>query len=220
MKRTNKILLAVLCVVLLATVSVLGTLAYLTDRETAVNTFTVGNIDITLDEEIVDEDGEPTDEGRTEDGNEYHLVPGQTYMKDPTVTVEAGSEESYIRMIVTLNCYSQLQEIFGAQFLPQDFVNGWDNSVWVTTGVISVDEDANTASYEFRYFETVDASESQTDIVLEALFESFTLPGYVTNAQLATLADFEITVEGHAIQTANIEDENAAWEAFSVQYNG
>lgn len=35
--------------------------------------------------------------------NEYHLLPGHTYTKDPTVTVKTGSDASYVRMKVTFN---------------------------------------------------------------------------------------------------------------------
>lgn len=221
MKNMKKILLCCLCVVALVAASVLGTLAYLTDRDTAVNTFTVGNVDITLDEEAVNPDGTPTeeDDDRVQE-NEYHLIPGQTYVKDPTMTVKAGSEESYVRMLVTINCYSQLQAIFGEDFLPEEYVNGtWDSEIWPCVGS-ETDETANTITYEFRYHETVDASESEEDIVLEALFQSFTLPGEITGEELATIQDLTITVEGHAIQAAGFDDADAAWTAFDAQYEG
>lgn len=221
MKNMKKILLCCLCVVALVAASVLGTLAYLTDRDTAVNTFTVGNVDITLDEEAVNPDGTPTpeDDDRVQE-NEYHLIPGQTYVKDPTMTVKAGSEESYVRMLVTINCYSQLQAIFGEDFLPEEYVDGtWDSEIWPCVGS-ETDETANTITYEFRYHETVDASDSEEDIVLEALFQSFTLTGEITGEELATIQDLTITVEGHAIQAAGFDDADAAWTAFDAQYEG
>lgn len=49
MKRNTKALLIVLCVALLVTGTVVGTLAYLADTDEVVNTFTVGNVDIKLD---------------------------------------------------------------------------------------------------------------------------------------------------------------------------
>lgn len=226
MKKTSKVLLMLICVVLLVVGSVLGTLAYLTDRSTVTNTFTVGNVDIKVDEEKVTEDGVPTseDDDRVEENN-YHLIPGQTYVKDPTMTVIKGSEESYVRMVVTLNCYSELKAIFGDDFLPQDFVEGWDETKWPCVG-ITEDTESNTVTYEFRYHETVDAYEAEEDIALEPLFTKFTMPGEVTGEELATLEGFEITVNGHAIQTATFEadDENeltaedVAWAAFDAQY--
>ncbi len=213
MKRSKPLVLA-LCAVLLVVGTILGTVAYLQDTAEVVNTFTVGNVHLKLDEAVVDEKGEPQGEERTESGNEYHLIPGQTYTKDPTVTVLKGSEKSYVRMLVTINCYDELVAIFGDPFLPQYFVEGWDNAVWVSTEVISKDEDANTATYEFRYFEAV-TPEKDTDLVLDALFDTVTVPNTMTGDQLATIADLEISVEAHAIQAAGFETADEAWAAFS-----
>lgn len=202
-----------LSAVLLVAATVLGTVAYLTDSDEVVNTFTVGNVDIKLDEAVVDTNGVPTGE-RKEQGNEYHLIPGQSYVKDPTVTVIAGSESSYVRMIVTVNCYDELVAIFGDPFLPENFVEGWDSTLWVSTGVIDVDDAANTATYEFRYFTTV-KPEKTTDLVLPALFTNIVVPTSMTGEQLATIADLEITVEAHAIQATGFADADAAWGEFT-----
>lgn len=226
MKKTTKALLVVLCVVLLVAGSVMATLAYLTDTDKVVNTVTVGKVDITVDESEVTPDGEPVEGADRVEGNEYHLIPGQTYVKDPTMTVKQGSEESFVRMLVTINCLSELKAIFGDDFLPENYVSGWDRSIWIPE---SVTEDAatNTATYEFRYYKTVDASEAAADIVLEPLFTSFTLPGEVTGEELATIADLEIVAVGNAIQTLGFADdaaagttaEDAAWAAFDAQVN-
>lgn len=212
MKKMKPLMLA-LCAVLLVGATILGTVAYLTDTTSVVNTFTVGQVDIRLDEAVVDENGKPVGDDRTEEGNKYHLLPGQTYTKDPTMTVVKGSEESYVRILVTINCYEELAAIFGDPFLPQYFVEGWDNTVWLTTNTISRDEANNTATYEFRYFESVKPA-ADTDLVLDALFDTITVPDELTGAQLATIADLEITVEGHAIQASGFDTADAAWAAF------
>jgi len=54
-----------------------GTYAYLTDQDEKLNTFTVGNVDITLEEPIFD----------NEHNNEKELVPNQEINKDPTVKI-------------------------------------------------------------------------------------------------------------------------------------
>ena len=54
-----------------------GTYAYLTDQDEKLNTFTVGNVDITLEEPVFDE----------EHNNEKELVPNQEINKDPTVKI-------------------------------------------------------------------------------------------------------------------------------------
>lgn len=229
MKSIKKAVLLVLCMVALVTAAVFGTLAYLTDSEEVINTFTVGNVDITVDEAPVTPDGEiiPDEDRVTE--NKYHLIPGQSYVKDPTMTVMAGSEESYVRMLVAISDYSDILAVFGEDFLPQDFVEGWDNEIWVTTGVIAVDEAYDVAVYEFRYHETVDGfvadgedegdEPDAEDVVLEALFTKFTIPGELTGEQLEQIQDMKIAVQGHAIQTAGFEDADEAWEAFEEQYS-
>jgi predicted ribosomally synthesized peptide with SipW-like signal peptide len=215
MKTQAKVLIAALCAVLLVVGSVMGTLAYLTDRQAVVNTFTVGNVDITVDEAPVTPDGEVIPGEDRVEGNDYHLIPGQTYTKDPTMTVKKGSEESYVRMMVTINCISQLRGIFGDDFLPHEYIDGKDSNIWVYNS--TVENGDNTVTYEFRYYKTVDAFEATEDIVLEPLFTSFTIPGELTGEQLATIADLEIRVEGHAIQTASFDNADAAWTAFGAQ---
>lgn len=215
----RKVILTVACVGVIVTTTVLGTLAYLIDTDEAVNTFTVGKVDIVLNEAAVDEKGqlilgEDSMPVERVQGNEYHLIPGQTYIKDPTVTVKNGSEESYVRMMVSINCAKELKEIFGEEFLPENHVEGWDRNVWVP---VSVTEDtaANTLNYEFRYYKAVEGTNE--DVVLEPLFETFTIAGRITGEELEKIKELKITVTGHAIQATGFEHADAAWKAFSEQ---
>ena len=68
-----------------------GTLAYLSDKTDLVkNTFTYGQIDITLDETItIDGDQNPLT-------NSYAMVLGEVINKDPVVVVKAESENAYL----------------------------------------------------------------------------------------------------------------------------
>ena len=73
-----------------------GTVAWLTATSaTVTNTFTVGDVAITLTESPLKADGTY---GAPAEGtkNEYQLIPGTEYTKDPTVTVTAGSEDCYL----------------------------------------------------------------------------------------------------------------------------
>lgn len=89
MKNARKVLLLVLCLVLVVSATVMGTLAYLTDQTAEVkNTFTVGKVDIDL--------FETNDDGDHVMANEYQLIPGATYAKDPTVEVTDDSEDCYL----------------------------------------------------------------------------------------------------------------------------
>ena len=213
----KKMLMAAVAVVLIVVISVSATFAYLTSQDTVVNTFTVGQVDIKLDEATVDpETGKATDKPRTETGNtDVKIIPGRTIDKDPTVTVLKDSEPCYVRMKVTISKISELKAIFGADFLPQNYVTGWDAETWVSTEVIAEDAGANTATYEFRYKEVVDARAAEKE--LPALFTTFTLPGdKVDNTQLATLKGLNITVVAEAIQSEGFANADAAWAAFSA----
>ena len=211
MKKAKKLLVMVAALALTAAIAVGGTLAYLTSTtEVVQNTFTVGKVAITLDEADVNLQGEIESEERVL-GNEYKLMPGHEYIKDPTVTVKADSEESYVRMIVTISDLADVKAAFGADFLPQYFVTGWDNDIWETTG--QVIETNDTAAYEFRYYKTVETVDKE-DLKLEPLFKTIKVPGSVENEALAALEEMEINVIAYAIQADGFDDAEAAWAAF------
>lgn len=77
----KRILITVTAVALVLCFVVGGTLAWLIDEtKPVVNTFTYGDINITL----------------TETEAKYKMVPGTTIAKDPTVTVKANSEACWL----------------------------------------------------------------------------------------------------------------------------
>ena len=90
MKARSKALLLALCAVLLVAALVLGTMAYLTSQAKVTNTFSVGQVKITMDEAKVDKYGVALTDAAAGRGNanEYILMPGHTYIKDPTVHVD------------------------------------------------------------------------------------------------------------------------------------
>lgn len=219
-----------------------GTIAYLTDQAGVTNRFTIGNVDIVVDETKVDESGNPipnpdhdpsdpndTDAPhlRTEDANEYPLIPGSEYVKDPVMTVKAGSERAYVRMTVTIHNASGIDAIFADLktqypekypdgFVPGAFVTERDNAVWVSTGTMEKNEKQNTYTLEFRYFEAVEPAAAQ-DTVLPPLFKTIKLPGELTNAHLSQMAEFAIDIDGYAIQATGFASADEAWAAFDQQ---
>ena len=231
---TKKTLIMLLCAVVTVTAAAVGTIAYLTDAASVTNTFTVGNVSIKLEETDVNPNGQPIDAAgnvtqnpvRKEEGNSYHLLPGQTYVKDPTLTVLKGSEECYVRLLVTITHVDKLRGVLGANFLPQHYVTGWNANVWPCVGVTEGVEKLNpgtpqevsvpVAVYEFRYHKPVNAKDTE-DVMLEPLFTSFKVPGELSAAQLAQIAQMETRVEGYAIQTAGFPTADEAWTAFGRQ---
>lgn len=78
--KTKKLMAAV-AVALTLCVTIGGTLAWLTDTTDEVkNTFTVGKVDIALEE-------------TTEN---YKMIPGESIRKDPVVTVKSDSEDCWL----------------------------------------------------------------------------------------------------------------------------
>ena len=229
MKKAKKIVALLLCAVLLVGASIAGTVAYLTSQDQVVNTFTVGNVQIYLDE--IDYDNSKTDpeEGVTgrDKENEYHLLPGHEYDKDPTVTVLANSEECYVRMIMTINKQDELDKIFAdinairadnglSALTIADVLTGFDADKW---DLFSEKEVGNTRVYEFRYYDVV--AKADTNKALEPLFTKVVMPDEITNDQLATLYaegdnnNLKIDVVAHAIQADGFENADAAWAAFN-----
>ncbi|HJB92015.1 MAG TPA: SipW-dependent-type signal peptide-containing protein [Candidatus Eisenbergiella merdigallinarum] len=209
MKARAKILSLALAGTMIVSAGVFGTMAYLTDTKEVKNTFTVGNVSITLDEAKVNLDGTyETDQDNRVTANEYKLMPGHHYIKDPTVTVEANSEDAYIRALVTVSNADAVTEVLGDIF--EDEVITELSDEWDQVG--GPVEGEGTLTYEFRYKEVVTASD--TDIGLAALFTGFTIPGAVDNEGLESLAGMRIDVVAQAIQADGFADAGAAWNAF------
>lgn len=213
MKTKRKALLLTFCAVLLVVASVLGTIAYLTSRDEVKNTFTVGQVAIKLDEAKVDPNGAPVENADRVKANSYKLLPGHTYTKDPMVTVLKGSESSYIKMTVTFTKAKELDAIFapdGADLMK--IFGDYDAKKWIYKSNTK-NTTANTRTYEFWYKEAVDAP--TTDVKLDALFNSITVPNDITGKQLATIKDMTITVNAYAIQADGFKTAKEAWDAFS-----
>lgn len=224
----KKAFIMLLCAALVITSAALGTVAYLTDRTSVTNVFTVGNVQVKVDETDVDLNGDPIpDENgnpvRKEEGNEYHLLPGADYTKDPAVTVLKGTEDTYVRMLVTLTdaadintVFDQLRAAYPAEdFSTEKFITGWEKEIWPLYEV-RPDAVKNQVVYEFRFHQVVTADPAQ-DQMLPVLFQGFTVPSQLNGQQLEQIKDAQIIVEGHAIQTATFENADAAWAAFDAQ---
>ena len=99
-KKLLTMLGVVVAVAAIVAASVTGTIAYLTSSAAVSNVFTVGNVQIVMDETKVNPDGTPVDGAARVDTNTYHLVPGKKYLKDPQIRVNAGSENSYLFVLL------------------------------------------------------------------------------------------------------------------------
>ena len=224
MKTKSKALLLILCAVLLVTASVLGTMAFLTSTASVKNTFTVGSVKITLDEAKVTPDGKPVEGAARVAENSYKLMPGHTYTKDPTIHVDAASEDCFIRAKVTLTNAKEWIAIATryADNKVENIIKGTNDDIWWVSQP-AVDETANTVTYTFVYKNESHTDElgkriwTSTDSKDLVLFDEIAIPGGLTNDELAAVGSSKITVVAEAIQADGFETEAAAWAAFDAQ---
>ena len=200
MKTRNKALLTMVCAVLLVVASVLGTMAYLTSTAEVENTFTVGSVTISMDEKDVDNSTESKDRD-TE--NNYHLLPGHEYTKDPIIHVASTSEECYLFVTVS-NEIAAIEATGDTSVASQMEAKGW-KAVEGQTNLYVYIGTAEGASAPLA----VKANENIT------VFEKIVISGSVDNTTLANYKDKTITVKAYAVQKDGFESKTASeiWNA-------
>lgn len=194
MKTRSKALLLTLCAVLLVTASVLGTLAFLTSTDKVENTFSVGQVQITLDEKDTDNS---TPGAERDQANAYHLLPGHAYEKDPTVHVDPVSEDSWIFVKVEngISAYEAATVKDGyTSIADQILANDW-------TALAGVDG---------VYYKAYTKSTTGADFVV---FSNFKIADEAN--KVAGWADLnaKVTVTGYAVQKDGFDTALAAWNA-------
>ncbi len=196
MKTRNKALLLALCAVLLVAASVMGTLAYLTDKESVTNTFTVGTVAITLDESVVNEYG-VKGSGRTSQNQQYLLVPGHEYVKDPVVHFADKSEASWLFVKIE----NGLADVEGTNTIDAQIkANGW-TALEGKAGIYYKAVEKNTSGNAVDY----------------PVFEKFTVSGAVNGTDLDACSGAKIIITAYAIQRDGLNDASAAWSALTTQ---
>lgn len=184
----KKVIISVAAIALIVCCAVGGTLAWLTATTApVVNTFTYGDINITLDETT---------------GTEYKMVPGSNLEKDPKVTVKADSEACWLFVKIEKNsAYDTYLENYAV-------ADGWTK----LTGVDGVDNvyyrevsasDSDQAFYVLKGDDTMENG-------------FVTVKSSVTKAQMEALkADGAtaptLTFTAYAVQKDNVATAAAAW---------
>ncbi len=137
----KKALILVSALTMAMTATVGGTVAWLVaESDAVVNTFTYGDIDITLEE--TDTNTNPGDESDQGDGdndpntNTYEMVPGTKITKDPTITVEGDSEACWL--------FVELAESDNFEdFMTYEMAAGWEkleDGVWYRQTAYSAED--------------------------------------------------------------------------------
>lgn len=215
--NAKKIVTAGLALVMVAGISVAGTLAYLTSTTGPVtNTFTVGaGVDIDLDEGQVGADGKFTDAGKTRVMyNEYALAPGGSYDKDPTVHVTGDSCWVFVTVENPISKYEGSTSI-----ATQMTTNGWVSLGMTDAGLPLYGYGAKAGDV----FTPTAVSASSDDHDLE-VFTTLTIGNLDNdqNAALKAIVDPEegegkdIVVTAYAIQSANMNSVATALDALGL----
>lgn len=192
----KKLIALCLIVVMIAVAAIGGTLAYFTDSKTATNTFTMGSVKIELTE----------DSWRIPE----NVVPGVSYAKDPVVK-NIGKNDAWIRVDIILSDAAAFEaaaaKIGGVGNLGLMFADLNKDNKW--EAIASETKTGDVRVFSFYYKEVLEAGKST-----DALFSAVKIPGAFTNADMAALGDdFTITIQAHAIQTA--EDYTTVADAFA-----
>lgn len=187
----KKILMAAVAVVLIVVISVSATFAYLTDSKSVTNTFTVGQVKISLAETVDDS------AVKTENGYKFEkIVPGHEYSKKPVITVDASSENCYLFVKVE-NGIADLEA--DTKIAAQMTSNGWES----LSGVENM----------YYYNDTAKAGDEVT------VFEKFTVRTDIGNNELKTFEGKTIAVTAYAIQADGFDNAADAWSKAGGQFN-
>lgn len=212
--KKKSILMAAIAVMLVAVLVVGGTLAYFTDTKSATNTFTMGNVAITLDETDVN-----NPEARTANGNTYNVYPGQTVQKDPIVH-NTGKNAAYIRATVNVSNWMNLVAAYYPDFketFPNDGYKAALNLLvgelgegWSVVEVVKGDTftiGQFDAKFILKYDGTLAAGADTTP-----MFTQVMVPAGLDNANASTFSS--VKVQAQAIQADGFGTWEAAFNAF------
>lgn len=172
--KNKKLKTLVASLALVGAIAVGATLAYFTDSQEAVNTITMGHVDIDLDEPNFPDDKEIDD-----------VTPNQEITKDPTIIVKAGSEDMYLRAKIELTGFDGIKDADKHKEELLDQINiqpGW-----------------NLAADGYYYFKYVVGKTNVDQSIV--FFDKVTIPANWGN-EVADLT-FNINVTAEAIQADN-----------------
>lgn len=201
----KKIIAWLLVVVLTAGVAIGGTLAYLTDRDSEANVFTVGDVNIDLNEDFI--------QGST-------LVPGVSIEKKPTIT-NVGSNSAWVWSTVAVpKNMASVVEFTGTG-------TGWE--------VMNSSTSTTISNEDYVLFTILHTEVLEVGGVTNALFSNVALSPSVdvdSDGNWHTVVDGVTTdlgwdnadgdpviyVSAYAIQAENFSTVEDAYEAYNTQW--
>ena len=220
---STKLLVLLMALVLLIGCAAGGTIAWLMAKTApVVNTFTVGDVDITLKEHVLDvSTGQwATPEALTDVGNQdIQVLPGREIQKDPTLTVLEGSEECYVRVFIKI-FWSPTADSEFSQFEYYgwiDFNADWSLNRIFDGTTMHRGQYVGFDIYELRYIPgTVDASEE--DQVIPVIYK-MTFPTDLEKDQIDALNDCGLELIAQAVQAEGFASADEAFKAAGYPEN-
>lgn len=213
----KKLTLVVTCIVLVAAMVIGGTLAYFTDSKTATNTFTMGNVNIKLDETDI-----KNPEGDRVTSNAYDVYPGEVVTKDPIVH-NTGKNGAYIRATVNVYNWMNLVAAYYPDFketFPNDGYKAALNLLvgelgegWSVVGVVAGDTftiGQFDAKFVLKYDGVLAAGADTT-----AMFQTVTIPAGIDNANASSFQSVKVVAQ--AIQADGFNTWEAAFAAYDAK---
>lgn len=192
--NAKKIVAALLAVVLLIGIGVGGTLAWLTATSgTVTNTFTVGDINITLQEHELKADGTFDTTKEVTENNNYKVIPGGEQPKDPFVTVKANSENCYVYVMVENNLTIDNKIVVNYDINTTDWIQVATKTN-ETTGAV-------TTLYRYK-----DIVSNNTADQIKTVFTKVSYSNTILKSNITQLQGKTIVLNAFAHQSDNITD--------------
>ena len=215
----KKIVVLIASIVMICTLAVGGTLAYFMDTDAKTNVFTVGNVDIHIDEWMEDGDDEGTAWDPYTDKQKLNPIAQDKAPFNKLVeTVNDGSEPAYIRTFVT--CPKDMYDYLGLGFNKQGKVltndegkNMYSLTSWKDVGTFTINGE-DTSVFLCEYNMPVAQGESVLSLTKVWLYDT------VTNEAIKsfnlTEGAFNVEVVSQAIQAADLTYEEAMAELGTI----
>lgn len=187
MTKNKKLLITIACLTVILCSLVTGTIAWLTAETPSItNTFAPSNIGLTLSETT---------------GNSYKMVPGETIIKNPVVTVSANSEACYVFVKIdenlgawTGNFKDYLAYTVASDWIPLADVNG--------VYYVELDQDTAAAGESYPVLKDNAITVSHENVTKEMMAKLYDASGNL-------VADLpKLTFTAYAIQSENLTDKD------------
>lgn len=209
----------------LVVATVFTTLAFLADSAAVSNVFTVGNIAITMFETKVDNNGVPTTPREEVDTNSYHLVPSNTYTKDPTIRITSSTQDTMFLFVKSSNQIRGIEagNNGGAQLTmrKQMEANGWVEYVMSKDGidvvwVYGTRDDAGVITPTPVSKNSTQVGTTGTGVPGEfRLCQEFTI---ASGADVSLYSAAKVSFTAFAIQKDGVNDTHKAWETIKETF--